>query len=488
MYYGKMKQFTLLILPLLLVLSFLVGKATLAQADFSADQLANAPVSYHVADTGEVGNPLAFSATSAATGSLSITGTIVSNIQATSAVVAWETDEPSNSAVRYGLTVTDLSLSVTSPLTATNHSVNLANLVAATQYFFEVESTDADGDTAVDDNGGNLYGFTTTTVVAAELKRRAFVGKVAGDPGETVVLSQQGTQEEVTIILPDDYSTKTPGGPRAGNFVDGAEVVILAELDGEDWVAVWVLVKPMRPLPPVAGVVTGAGPTSITVTDAKGVAHLLRGNGRGKDLSVGDVVTVLRGNSDQVNGLVTAEEVRDRMRRNLEDIAESEDEEEDERESKGERANALVKGLERLEARQIRVLNDALQRVSEDVKEKIREAKIRAGEKIDFVRAVTDRARGKYDEVEPPEDEEEDESDEGEDSKSEDSENQGEGNGRGNSGDDSPGNSGKSDASGDSGRGKSNGKSDGKGNPGNGSDNSDGDGDGDDDDDEAEDR
>ena len=347
--------------------------------------------------------------TSAATGSLTISGVVVSITGATSATVIWETDNPSSGKVRYGLVTDPHEYEVTSPITATAHSVGLTNLTPATQYLFEVESIDDDGNMAFDDNGGSHYSFTTTDEIVKPVEpalgqRKAFVGTVVGDPGTTVVLNLQTTGKKLTINIPEGYdSVRTPGGPRAGKFVDSARVVILAENVGGGWWAIWVLVKPIKPITPVSGVVTGVGPTSITITGPDGETHLIRLTGQAKkaakDLEIGEVVTVLRGNGNRAKGLVTANEVRNRMLADIEEDGEDQAEEEEgdeEKKFKSKRADALIRGLERLGRQQLRVLGNALDRVPDHVKEKFFTAKFRMEEGIKVAKEASHRARGRF--------------------------------------------------------------------------------------------
>ena len=403
MNYGKMKLFSILMVPLFVALSFAAAKTTLVQAD-QADR-ANQEIesAVRLLGTGVPGPGLAFEATSAVTGSLTITGVHVINIGATSATVIWRTVEPvaGDSRVRYGTETDPLTLKVTAPATGTAHSVDLAGLAPDTEYFFKVESTDIDGDPTVDDN---LHSFTTFE--AAVSQRRAFVGTVEGEPGASAHLIRRGTLQEVTILLPDGYSIKTPGGPRAGTFEDGASVVILAKNVGGGWVAIWVLVKPSKPITPVSGVVTGVGPTSITITGPDGKTHLIRLTGHAKkaaeDLEIGEVVTVLRGKGNQAKRLVTANEVRNRMLADIEadgeDEGEVEEDDKDEAEEKfkSKRVDALIRGLERLGLQQLQVLGHALDRGSDDVKIKLRSAKLRIEIRIESARETSKKARIRF--------------------------------------------------------------------------------------------
>jgi hypothetical protein len=165
----------------------------------------------------------------------------------------------------------------------------------------------------------------------AATRRRAFVGVVDDEPGATVTLIRKGTGERVTVRL-DSYELRTPGGPVAGSFTAGARVVILAQRDGAEWAAMWVLVKPtgLRSQP-----VTGA---LVSVQD--GVLTIMRRNGTTKTLKlgrgvvppeVGEVVTGFGGPGDDgeaqdsespqvTKGLVKAAKVRERLERFLQNL------------------------------------------------------------------------------------------------------------------------------------------------------------------------
>jgi len=68
----------------------------------------------------------------------------VTGITKTTAVIEWQTDEPSNSLVDYGLTTSYGSQSTLADY-VTNHSVTLAGLTEGTDYHFRVGSTDTVG-------------------------------------------------------------------------------------------------------------------------------------------------------------------------------------------------------------------------------------------------------------------------------------------------------------------------------------------------------
>jgi hypothetical protein len=90
-----------------------------------------------------------------------ISGVHATGVTSSSATVAWSTDEPSDSVVRFGPT-TALGSSASDASMVTGHSVLLMGLNPGATYYYEVQSTDGANNTAVDDNAGAYYSFTTT--------------------------------------------------------------------------------------------------------------------------------------------------------------------------------------------------------------------------------------------------------------------------------------------------------------------------------------
>ena len=97
-----------------------------------------------------------------------ISAVTTSGITTTGATITWTTTTLSDSYVQYST-----SPSLTSPTTvgsatlATSHSVTLTGLTAGTQYYYEVQSTDASSQLTTDTNGGSYYTFTTTAATPA---------------------------------------------------------------------------------------------------------------------------------------------------------------------------------------------------------------------------------------------------------------------------------------------------------------------------------
>jgi phosphodiesterase/alkaline phosphatase D-like protein len=67
-------------------------------------------------------------------------GPVVENINGTSAVVAWSTDRPASSVVKYGTDPNKLDQTSQESWGATTHRVEIKNLQPNTQYYFNVQS------------------------------------------------------------------------------------------------------------------------------------------------------------------------------------------------------------------------------------------------------------------------------------------------------------------------------------------------------------
>ncbi len=88
----------------------------------------------------------------------------VTNIGGAEATVTFETNESATPVVRYGLACGSLNQSASGLAVPQFQQVVLAGLVPNTDYDFEVEAIDPAGNSAIDDNGGSCYTFTTADV------------------------------------------------------------------------------------------------------------------------------------------------------------------------------------------------------------------------------------------------------------------------------------------------------------------------------------
>jgi phosphodiesterase/alkaline phosphatase D-like protein len=67
-------------------------------------------------------------------------GPVVEHVADTNATVAWSTDRPASSVVKFGTDKNNLSQTAQAPWGATTHRVQLKNLKPDTQYYFQVQS------------------------------------------------------------------------------------------------------------------------------------------------------------------------------------------------------------------------------------------------------------------------------------------------------------------------------------------------------------
>ena len=100
----------------------------------------------------------------------------VMGLTTSDAVITWLTDEDSDSRVVYDVSIPPALSSESSAMTF-SHSVGLAGLNEATRIYFFVESTDAAGNTTLDDNGGAYYSFITPFYIDS------FTDDMEGGPG-----------------------------------------------------------------------------------------------------------------------------------------------------------------------------------------------------------------------------------------------------------------------------------------------------------------
>ena len=89
-----------------------------------------------------------------------ISNVSISGVTSTSATITWTTNELADSVVNYNTSL-PLIYTASDPTLVINHSITLTGLNPDTTYYFEVQSTDTAGNTAVDNNSGLYYNFTT---------------------------------------------------------------------------------------------------------------------------------------------------------------------------------------------------------------------------------------------------------------------------------------------------------------------------------------
>ncbi|MDZ7266873.1 MAG: FG-GAP-like repeat-containing protein [candidate division KSB1 bacterium] len=95
-----------------------------------------------------------------------ITNLRAGDVTAASASISWETNEPADSQVEYGLTTAYGNLSTLDTLLVTGHHVTLSNLQAGTRYHYRVRSRDAAGNLALSADSTFITAARDTTPLA----------------------------------------------------------------------------------------------------------------------------------------------------------------------------------------------------------------------------------------------------------------------------------------------------------------------------------
>jgi subtilisin family serine protease len=134
-----------------------------------------------------------------------ITGVGSHNITSNSATIAWTTDEPANSTIRYG-EVPPPSQGLHSGAFVTYRAGDLQGLAECTTYHYEVESADPQGNTTTDDNGGAYFTFETYGVFPDIGTARCHRGQVLLDRTGTY-----GCDDSVGITVVDSDLDTDPG-------------------------------------------------------------------------------------------------------------------------------------------------------------------------------------------------------------------------------------------------------------------------------------
>jgi hypothetical protein len=118
-----------------------------------------------------------------------------------SAVILWQTDEPADSVVRYGLAPDALfDTEVIARLAPRQHTVQLTGLLPFTDYFARVESTDAAGNTVVSD----VFDFTTRAIPDRKAPAFTAVPSVIKATDKSVTLTW-ATDEPTSAVVEYGY-------------------------------------------------------------------------------------------------------------------------------------------------------------------------------------------------------------------------------------------------------------------------------------------
>ncbi|HUU95363.1 MAG TPA: S8 family serine peptidase [Phycisphaerae bacterium] len=146
---------------------------------------------------------------------------LISNVQVPDtgprdATITFDTDEPANGAVHYGLTCESLTETAAEFDWHTFHSIRLSGLNDDATYYFIVEVTDEADNSATDDNGGLCYSFTTP--VALDFFTESFAGNDNDLDNLSLVLTPDGSADHYTACI-EQIST-LPTDPAGGTNID----------------------------------------------------------------------------------------------------------------------------------------------------------------------------------------------------------------------------------------------------------------------------
>src|SRR5262245_39628052 len=125
------------------------GLLQLAQGDIIS-------ATYHDADDGTGAPAIAFDSSDADCSGPTFTNVRVTDITDDSAIVRWNTSEPSDSRVDWGTTAA-LGSVVTDPALVTSHALTIGNFAECARIHFRVTSTDVFGNARVVDFSGTPF-------------------------------------------------------------------------------------------------------------------------------------------------------------------------------------------------------------------------------------------------------------------------------------------------------------------------------------------
>ncbi|HEU5123288.1 MAG TPA: fibronectin type III domain-containing protein [Verrucomicrobiae bacterium] len=152
----------------------------------------------------------------------------VESITATTATIAWDTDEPANSQVDYGMNALNLDSHLSSSTFATSHEMNLNELNPNSTYYFQVTSADRGGNSVISE----ILSFTTASPAWIQTTVADFS---SGDIGELTISEDKDGELRLPPAFYDNFSnaslssqwvsTDWIGGTYTPNTADGIMIV-----------------------------------------------------------------------------------------------------------------------------------------------------------------------------------------------------------------------------------------------------------------------
>lgn len=135
-----------------------------------------------------------------------LTNIVANNLTMNSAQIEWNSDEPADSQVEYGLTTSYGSSTTLNTALANSHSVALSGLSANTLYHYRVRSKDAAGNLAV----SNDFTFTTARDTQAPALTSIAANNLTMTTAQIVWNSDEPADSQIEYGLTTSYGVSTP--------------------------------------------------------------------------------------------------------------------------------------------------------------------------------------------------------------------------------------------------------------------------------------
>jgi len=132
-----------------------------------------------------------------------ISNVTATNITSSSARIAWNTDEPADSQVEYGLDTNYGSFSALDPSRVTSHAITLAGLAGNTTYHYRVNSKDAAGNLAVSDD----FTFTTLPDVTPPVISNVNAGNITTSAATINWSTDEASDSQIEYGLDTNYGS-----------------------------------------------------------------------------------------------------------------------------------------------------------------------------------------------------------------------------------------------------------------------------------------
>lgn len=140
------------------------------------------------------------------------------------AIVSWETSEDADALVQFSESpdVFPINFTAYDPVRSTHHELFLAGLRPNTTYYLRVTSRDRAGNTAVDDNNGQLYSFTTLQPLTTP-----WIDNLETNNLDWSVISAEESEGQWTRGVPGGGETANSPENCWGSNLDGGPVSIM---------------------------------------------------------------------------------------------------------------------------------------------------------------------------------------------------------------------------------------------------------------------